>query len=66
MGGSVSRADLAAPTGYPADARVLEKTQVLLVQKEGFLALIKRQPELALRMLGSNQGVGPGYCRILA
>jgi CRP/FNR family transcriptional regulator len=56
MGGSVSRADLAAPTGYPADARVLEKTQVLLVQKEGFLALIKRQPELALRMLGSMSG----------
>jgi CRP/FNR family transcriptional regulator len=44
---------LAAPTGYPADARALESTQVLLVQKEGILALLKRQPELALRMLGS-------------
>ena len=28
-------------------------TQVLLVQKDGILALLKRQPELALRMLGS-------------
>ena len=44
---------LAAATGYPADARALEPTQVLLVQKDGILALLKRQPELALRMLGS-------------
>lgn len=42
-----------APTGYPADARALEPTQVLLVQKTGILELLKRQPELALRMLGS-------------
>ncbi len=28
-------------------------TQVLLVQKDGILALLRRQPELALRMLGS-------------
>ena len=40
-------------TGYPADARALETTQVLLVEKDGILALLKRQPELALRMLGS-------------
>src|ERR1022692_3130415 len=39
--------------GYPADARALEATQVLLVQKDGILALLRRQPELALRMLGS-------------
>jgi CRP/FNR family transcriptional regulator, dissimilatory nitrate respiration regulator len=44
---------LASATGYPADARALEPTQVLLVQKAGILALLKRQPELALRMLGS-------------
>ncbi len=55
-GDSFAEVALAAPTGYPADARVLEKTQVLLVQKEGFLALIKQQPELALRMLGSMSG----------
>jgi len=44
---------LASATGYPADARAIEPTQVLLVQKSGILALLKRQPELALRMLGS-------------
>lgn len=52
-GDSFAEVALASPTGYPADARVLEPTQVLLVQKDGFLALLKRQPELALRMLGS-------------
>lgn len=52
-GDSFAEVALASPTGYPADARVLEPTQVLLVQKDGILALLKRQPELALRMLGS-------------
>jgi CRP/FNR family transcriptional regulator len=52
-GDSFAEVALAAPTGYPADARAIEPTQVLLVQKDGILALLKRQPELALRMLGS-------------
>src|SRR5215813_7530507 len=39
--------------GDPADVCALEPTQVLLVQKSGILALLRRQPELALRMLGS-------------
>ena len=52
-GDSFAEVALATPTGYPADARAIETTQVLLVQKEGILALLKRQPELALRMLGS-------------
>jgi CRP-like cAMP-binding protein len=52
-GDSFAEVALASPTGYPADARALEATQVLLVQKEGILALLKRQPQLALRMLGS-------------
>jgi len=52
-GDSFAEVALASPTGYPADARVLESTQVLLVQKAGILELLKRQPELALRMLGS-------------
>ena len=52
-GDSFAEISLASATGYPADARVIEPTQVLLVQKEGILALLKRQPELALRMLGS-------------
>ncbi len=52
-GDSFAEVALASATGYPADARVLEPSQVLLVQKDGILALLKRQPELALRMLGS-------------
>ena len=52
-GESFAEVALASEAGYPADARALESTQVLLVQKEGILALLRRQPELALRMLGS-------------
>ncbi len=52
-GESFAEAALASATGYPADARAVEPSQVLLVQKEGFLDLLKRQPELALRMLTS-------------
>jgi CRP-like cAMP-binding protein len=52
-GDSFAEVALASATGYPADARALESTQVLLVQKDGILALLKHQPELALRMLGS-------------
>lgn len=52
-GDSFAEVALASATGYPADARAQEATQVLLVQKDGILALLKRQPELALRMLGS-------------
>jgi CRP/FNR family transcriptional regulator len=52
-GESFAEAMLATETGYPADARALEPSQVLLVQKAGFVALLRRHPELALRMLGS-------------
>jgi CRP-like cAMP-binding protein len=52
-GESFAEAALATDAGYPADARAVEPSQVLLVEKNGFLALLKRQPELALRMLGS-------------
>jgi CRP/FNR family transcriptional regulator, dissimilatory nitrate respiration regulator len=52
-GESFAEVALATETGYPADARAIEPTQVLLVQKDGILTLLKRQPELALRMLGS-------------
>jgi CRP/FNR family transcriptional regulator, dissimilatory nitrate respiration regulator len=52
-GESFAEATLATETGYPADARALETSQVLLIQKSGFLALLRRQPELALRMLAS-------------
>jgi CRP-like cAMP-binding protein len=52
-GESFAEATLATHTGFPADARALESSQVLLVQKSGFLALLKRQPDLALRMLAA-------------
>jgi CRP/FNR family transcriptional regulator, dissimilatory nitrate respiration regulator len=52
-GESFAEATLATTAGYPADARAVEPSQVLLIQKSGFLSLLKRQPELALRMLGS-------------
>lgn len=52
-GESFAEASLATASGYPADARAVETSQVLLVQKAGFLELLKRQPELALRMLSS-------------
>src|SRR5262245_59451665 len=56
VGESFAEVALASEKGYPADARALEPTQVLLVQKDGMLALLRRQPELALRMLGSMSG----------
>jgi CRP-like cAMP-binding protein len=52
-GDSFAEVALASSTGYPADARAIEPSQVLLIQKEGILELLKHQPELALRMLGS-------------
>ena len=52
-GQSFAEATLATDSGYPADARALEPSQILLIQKAGFIALLRRQPELALRMLGS-------------
>ncbi len=52
-GDSFAEGTLATEKGYPADARAVEASQVLLVQKAGILALLRRQPELALRMLGS-------------
>lgn len=53
VGESFAEAALASDKGYPAEAAALEPSQVLLVQKEGILALLRRQPELALRMLAS-------------
>ena len=52
-GESFAEVALASEQGYPADARALEPSQVLLVEKHGILDLLRRQPELALRMLGS-------------
>lgn len=52
-GDSFAEAILAGDNRYPADAIALESSQVLLIKKTEFTALLHRQPELALRMLGS-------------
>lgn len=50
---SFAEATLASGGGYPADARAIEPSTVLLVPRQAFVELIRRQPEMALRMLGS-------------
>lgn len=52
-GESFAEAALASPTGYPADARAVEASVVLLLPKAPVLELLGRRPDLALRMLGS-------------
>ena len=52
-GESFAEAALASPTGYPADARAVEPSTVLVIPKGPILDLIGRRPDLALRMLGS-------------
>ncbi len=52
-GQSFAEAALASEGGYPADARALEDSTVLLVPKADVLGLLRKRPELALRMLGS-------------
>jgi CRP-like cAMP-binding protein len=50
---SFAEATLATEGGYPADARATDSTTVLLVPKSDFIELLRKRPELALRMLGS-------------
>lgn len=50
---SFAEATLATEGGYPADARATEPTTILLVPKNEFVDLLRRRPDLALRMLGS-------------
>lgn len=52
-GQSFAEAALASEGGYPADARAIEESTVLLVPKPEILGLLRKRPELALRMLGS-------------
>jgi len=52
-GESFAEAAITTPTGYPADARAVEPSTVLLIPKAPILDLIGRRPDLALRMLGS-------------
>jgi CRP/FNR family transcriptional regulator len=52
-GESLAEASLAGGRGYPANARAIESSTVVVVPKAPFLALLTRRPELGLRMLGS-------------
>ena len=50
---SFAEATLATDSGYPAEARATEPSSILLIPKFEFIDLLRRRPELALRMLGS-------------
>lgn len=50
---SFAEASLASPAGYPANARAVEPSTVLLIPKAPLLELIGRRPDLALRILGA-------------
>ena len=52
-GQSFAEAALASKEGYPANARAIDSSNVLLVPKSDFVDLLRKRPELALRMLGS-------------
>jgi CRP/FNR family transcriptional regulator len=52
-GDSFAEASLAVETGYPANARAIESSSLIVVPKTPFLAMLARRPELGLRMLGS-------------
>ena len=52
-GESLAEASMAVERGYPANARAIEASAVVVVPKAPFLALLGRRPDLGLRMLGS-------------
>lgn len=52
-GESLAESTVATESGYPADARAVENSQVLHIQKAGFVALLKRQPELAMKIINA-------------
>src|SRR4051794_24381847 len=45
---SFAEETILSESGYLAYARAMEASRVLMVQKSGFISLLKRQPELAL------------------
>lgn len=53
QGESFAEASLASSTGYPANAKAVEPSAVVLVPKAPMLALVAQRPDLALRMLAS-------------
>lgn len=52
-GESLAEAALASETGYPATARAVQPSAVVVIPKDPILQLISRRPDLAMRMLGS-------------
>jgi CRP/FNR family transcriptional regulator, dissimilatory nitrate respiration regulator len=52
-GDSFAEAALISREGYPASARALTPSAVILIPKAEFIALLRKRPELALRMLAS-------------
>jgi CRP-like cAMP-binding protein len=44
---------LVSGEGYPADARALAPSAVILVPRTEFVAILRKRPELGLRMLAS-------------
>jgi CRP/FNR family transcriptional regulator len=52
-GDSFAEPALVSSQGYPADARALASSAVILVPRTEFVALLRKRPELALRMLAS-------------
>ncbi len=52
-GDSFAEATLAMETGYPAQACAIESAVLLQIPKNDFIALLRKRPELALRMLGA-------------
>lgn len=52
-GETMAEAALATDRGYPADARAVESSQVLVIEKVGFIDLLRRQPLIGLRLLAS-------------
>ena len=52
-GESLAEASLAVAQGYPANARAVESSSVVVIPKVPFLGLLGQRPELGLRMLGS-------------
>jgi len=52
-GSSFGEATLVTGTAYPADARAVEATSVILVPKGPFVSLLSHKPELALRILAA-------------
>ena len=52
-GESLAEATLTMEQGYPANARALQPSQILLVRKDAFVDMLRQTPELALRMLAA-------------